>query len=450
MKYYKMKITFAVLTLPLITIAQSHNLGSLFQFDAFDSKALNSNQFSQTASQPIQQFRPAPLPPQFRQAVQQFIPQHGQQFKPAQQFIPATRPAQQFIPAPTPVQQFRPAQQFISANNPFKGFTAAQLSAPPQRALVRPPQPVQFIAAPQNTQQLRPAPQPFQQFRPLPHPAQQIRTALQPFQIRPASQPTQQFSPAPIPVSQPVQQFKPSPQPSEQLASAPKPRQVVAPASQSTPRDTVQEKAQTQAIQTQTQFLAQYVVGDEFRTSQHSTVHPSSQPLRVFAKEPTFIPQEEQRSQSSSISADPLARLRSFAHGPASGSEQRQVTSLETRPVPRPVPITVSRPAPRPVVRPQSANKQKAQPKVAGFSRDYTHDSTGDNELSRFQLFQLRKKGGKQQNKEEQPKIQPHQSIQQQKTVPLDNFKNPVNNEVQGNRRKIAVRRKKFRDTRAI
>merc|ERR1712106_173642 len=117
---------------------------------------------------------------------------------------------------------------------------------------------------------------------------------------------------------------------------------------------------------------------------------------------------------------------------------------------PRPVPIPASRPAPRPVDQPQVATKQRAQPQVAGFSRDYTHDSTGDNELSRFQLFQLRKKGGKPQNKDEQPKIQPPQRVQQQKTVQAEDSQFPMVNEVPGNRRKIAVRRKKFRDTSAI
>merc|ERR1719260_393138 len=68
-------------------LALPNNAPEFFKFANFDRQ------------QPAQPVQPV------QQQVKQFIPQHGQQFKPAPQ------PAQQFRPAPQPAPQFRPAPQ---------------------------------------------------------------------------------------------------------------------------------------------------------------------------------------------------------------------------------------------------------------------------------------------------------------------------------------------------
>jgi len=216
----------------------------------------------------------------------------------------------------------------------------------------QPVQPVQqqvkqFI--PQHGQQFKPA----QQFRPAPAPQpapQQIQ------QFRPAPQPAQQFRPAP----QPAPQFRPAPQPAQQFRPAPQPTQQFRPAPQ--------PAQQTPTAQLQTHFTIQTVVGS---SQQQGVIPASTQGLRVFSPEPST--QKEPEPQP----------VQQFGSAPKS--------TQQFRPAPQP--------APRPTqqFRPASVPAQPA-------SRDYTHDSTGDNELSRYQLYLLRKKG--QQPQAIQPKLQ--------------------------------------------
>jgi len=193
-------------------LALPNNAPDFFKFANFDRQ------------QPVQPARPV-------QQVKQFIPQHGQQFKPAQQFRPAPAPqpapqqqfrpapqsTQQFRPAPQPTQQFRPAPQQTPTARLQSQFTIQTIVGSSQQQgtqglrVFEPEPSTPREPEPQSTQQFRPAPQPTQQFRPAPQPTQQFRTAPQPTQqFRPAPQPTQQFRPAPQPAPRPTQQFRPA------------------------------------------------------------------------------------------------------------------------------------------------------------------------------------------------------------------------------------------------
>ena len=192
---------------------------------------------------------------------------------------------------------------------------------------------------PQPTQQFRPVPQTSQQFKPTPQPAQQIR---------PAPQPVQQFRPAP----KPAQQFRTAPQPSEQLMPAP----------------------QAAPFQVQSQFSQQTIVG----SAHQGAIPASTHQLQVFDSEPAQRRPVQQPTQQFRPARQPTQQFRS------SPQPTRQFR-------PAPQPAQKSRPTPRQQARPA----QIAAPVAA---RNYVHDTSGDNQLSRFQLFQLRKKKGQQQN----------------------------------------------------
>ena len=211
-------------------------------------------------------------------------------------------------------------------------------------------QPAQkFSPASQPVQQFRPAPAPSQRFRPAPQPSQQFRPTPQPTQqFRPAPQPTQQFRPAP----QPTQHFRPAPQASQQFR--PNPTQQFRPDVQQSP------------TQVQSQFSLQTFVGTQ---QTQRTIPASTQHLRVFEPEASSVRQPEQRNIQQGFSVE------------------------STR--------FSARPAPAPVARPRAAPRQEVQPArvetpALSSSRDYKHDTSGDNELSRFQMYQLKKKQGQQ------------------------------------------------------
>ena len=247
-------------------------------------------------------------------------------------------------------------------------------------------------APPQPTQQVRPASAPSQRFRPAPQPSQQFRPAPQPSpKFRPAPQPSQQFRPAP----QPTQQFRPASQTTQQFRPAPELSHQFRPAHQQSFQQ-LTPNVQQSPSQVQSQFSLQTVIGSQ---QSQGTIPASTQTLRVFAPEPSSVRQPEQRNNQQLLSVE---STRFFA-----------------------------RPAPAPVARPNVAPRQEVQPArvettALASSRDYEHDNTGDNELSRFQLYQLKKKQGQQFRPVPQPTQQSRPRTAPQPQVAQD----IVNNEV--------------------
>ena len=198
----------------------------------------------------------------------------------------------------------------------------------------------------------------FAAFNRQPLQAKQVkRPASQPVQgFQQASQQTQQFRQAPqtaqqfIQAPQPAQQFRQSSQPAQQITQAPQPAQQFRQAPQ-----------QFRAVQSG--FSFQTVIGS---SQQKGTIPASTQNLRVFAP-----PAPTQRIQT------------------APTEPRTQSQRFQTRPQPRP--------QPRPVKPTQQSFRQTAPLSPAETSspvsaRNYVHDVSGDNQLSRFQLYQLRKK----------------------------------------------------------
>ena len=209
----------------------------------------------------------------------------------------------------------------------------------------------------------QPAPKPVQQFRPAPQPAQQFR---------PAPQPAQQFRPT----TQPAQQFRPAPQPAPQAAP----------------------------VQVQSQFSLQTIIGSAQQQGAGSTQ------LRVFDSEPSVERTPAQRrpapqpAQQSRTVPRPTQHVRP-APQPTQQFRPAPQPTQQFRPAPQPTqkfepfpqPAQQSRPTP------QAPKRQQTRPALGQntapvATRNYVHDTSGDNQLSRFQLYQVRKKQGQQQN----------------------------------------------------
>merc|ERR1719350_2004388 len=235
--------------------------------------------------------------------------------------------------------------------------------------------PIQQLGQPQQ-QQFQPQQQVFQ------HPQQQ-QFQPQPQRFQPAPQPQQQFVPQqqfrPAPVQPQQQQFRPVPQQQQPVATGagsftPTSNQLDA------HRGHLQVHQQNLAIQHQQFSPEQRQPLREFqanppppRALQHAApqpqrFQPAPQPQRQPAPQPQRFapaPQQQQFSQ--------------FSQFPAQGAPQR-----------RPEAPRAAAPAPRRQPEPGSVNDALGQQVVA--AENYVHDTTGDATLSRFQLFQLRKK----------------------------------------------------------
>merc|ERR1712038_911770 len=205
---------------------------------------------------------------------------------------------------------------------------------------------------------------------------QQFQPQQQVFQ-QPQQQPQQQqFQPAPVQPQQ--QQFRPVPQQQQQP--------VATGAGSFTPtsnqldahRGHLQVHQQNLAIQQQQFSPEQRQALREFQANpppprapqqaapQPQRFQPAPQPQRQPAPQPQrFAPAPQQQQQ--------------FSQFPAQGAPQR-----------RPAAPRAPAPAPLRTQEPGSVNDALGQQVVA--AEDYVHDPTGDATLSRFQLFQLRKK----------------------------------------------------------
>merc|ERR1712119_185248 len=208
--------------------------------------------------------------------------------------------------------------------------------------------PIQQLGQPQQRQF-----QPQQQFQPQPQ-QQRFQPAPQQQQFRPA--PQQQFRPAPVQPQQ--QQFRPAPQQQQQPAAG----SFRAPANQQDAhRGHLQVHHQNLAIQQQ-----------QFSPEQR-------QALREFQAQPPPQPQRQRPApQPQRFQPAPQQQQQQFSQFPAQGAPQR-----------RPEAPRSQAQAPR-RQEPGSVNDALGQQVVA--AEDYVHDPTGDATLSRFQLFQLRKK----------------------------------------------------------
>merc|ERR1711990_811181 len=219
--------------------------------------------------------------------------------------------------------------------------------------------PIQQLGQPQQ-QQFQPQPQ-QQRFQPAP----------QQQQFRPA--PQQQFRPAPVQPQQ--QQFLPAPQQQQQPAAG---SFRVTANQQDAHRGHLQVHQQNLAIQQQQFSPEQRQALREFQANpppprapqpaapQPQRFQPAPQPQRQRpAPQPQrFQPAPQQQQQFSQFSAQGAPQRRPEAPRSQAQAPRRQ--------------------------EPGSVNDALGQQVVA--AEDYVHDTTGDATLSRFQLFQLRKK----------------------------------------------------------
>merc|ERR1712088_271695 len=197
--------------------------------------------------------------------------------------------------------------------------------------------PIQQLGQPQQ-QQFQPQQQQFQ-------PQQQ--------QFRPA--PQQQFRPAPAQPQQ--QQFRPAPQQQ--------------PAAGSFRATANQQDAHVGHLQVHQQNLG--IQQQQFSPEQR-------QALREFqANPPPPRAPQQAAPQPQRFQPAPQQQQQQFSQFPAQGAPQR-----------RPEAPRAAAPAPRRQPEPGSVNDALGQQVVA--AENYVHDPTGDATLSRFQLFQLRKK----------------------------------------------------------
>merc|ERR1711874_800613 len=220
--------------------------------------------------------------------------------------------------------------------------------------------PIQQLGQPQQ-QQFQPQQQQFQ-------PQQQQFQPRQQFQPQPQQQ---RFQPAPQ-----QQKFRPAPQQQQQQPAAGSFRATAN--QQDAHRGHLQVHQQNLAIQQQQFSPEQRQALREFQANpppprapqqaapQPQRFQPAPQPQRQPAPQPQrFAPAPQQQQQ--------------FSQFPAQGAPQR-----------RPAAPRAPAPAPFRTQEPGSVNDALGQQVVA--AEDYVHDPTGDATLSRFQLFQLRKK----------------------------------------------------------
>merc|ERR1712226_1567253 len=227
--------------------------------------------------------------------------------------------------------------------------------------------PIQQLGQPQQQQRFQPAPQ--QQFQP------------QQQQFQPA--PQQQFRPAPVQPQQ--QQFRPAP-PQQQPAAG----TFRATANQQDAHaGHLQVHAQNLAVQQQQFSPEQRQALREFQANPppRAPQQAAPQPQRF---QPAPQPPQRQRPAPQPQRFQPAPQQQQFSQSPAQGAPQR-----------RPEAPRAAAPAPRRQPEPGSVNDALGQQVVA--AENYVHDPTGDATLSRFQLFQLRKKQEAQQSAQAAP-----------------------------------------------
>merc|ERR1719337_126945 len=259
------------------------------------------------------------------------------------QFSVFGQPRQQ--PVNIPGTQGQVVTQFIDETG--QAIPIQQLGQPQQQQFQ--PQQQRFQPAPQQQQQFRPAPQ--QQFRPAPQQQQQFR---------------------PAPVQQ--QQFRPAPQ-----------QQQLAPAAGSFRATANQQDAHAGHLQVHAQNLA--VQQQQFSPEQRQALRefqanppPPRAPQQAAPQPQRFQPAPQPQRQRPAPQPQRFqpAPQQQFSQFPAQGAPQR-----------RPEAPRAQAQAPR-RQEPGSVNDALGQQVVA--AEDYVHDPSGDATLSRFQLFQLRKK----------------------------------------------------------
>merc|ERR550519_1901362 len=234
--------------------------------------------------------------------------------------------------------------------------------------------PIQQLGQPQQQQRFQPQQQQFQpqqqQFQPQP---QQQR-------FQPAPQQQQQFRPAP------QQQFRPAPAQPQQQQFRPAPQQQ--PAAGSFRATANQQDAHVGHLQVHQQNLA--IQQQQFSPEQRQALREfqanpppprAPQPQRF---QPAPQPQRQRPAPQPQRFQPAPQQQQQFSQFPAQGAPQR-----------RPEAPRAAAPAPRRQPEPGSVNDALGQQVVA--AENYVHDTTGDATLSRFQLFQLRKKQEAQQ-----------------------------------------------------
>merc|ERR1711874_355721 len=257
------------------------------------------------------------------------------------QFSVFGQPRQQ--PVNIPGTQGQVVAQFIDETG--QSIPIQQLGQPQQQQF----QPQQQQFQPQQQQF-----QPRQQFQPQPQ-QQRFQPAPQQQQFRPA--PQQQFRPAPVQPQQ--QQFRPAPQQQQQQ-----------PAAGSFRATANQQDAHRGHLQVHQQNLA--IQQQQFSPEQR-------QALREFQANPP-PPRAPQPA---------APQPQRFQPAPQPQRQRPAPQPQRFQPQRRPEAPRSQAQAPR-RQEPGSVNDALGQQVVA--AEDYVHDTTGDATLSRFQLFQLRKK----------------------------------------------------------
>merc|ERR550519_446193 len=217
--------------------------------------------------------------------------------------------------------------------------------------------PIQQLGQPQQQQRrFQPAPQQQQQFRPAPQ---------------------QQFRPAPAQPQQ--QQFRPAPQQQPAAGS------FRATANQQDAHvGHLQVHQQNLAIQQQQFSPEQRQALREFQANPPPPRAPQQAAPQPQRFQPAPQPQRQRPAPQPQRFQPAPQQQQQFSQFPAQGAPQR-----------RPEAPRAAAPAPRRQPEPGSVNDALGQQVVA--AENYVHDTTGDATLSRFQLFQLRKKQEAQQ-----------------------------------------------------
>merc|ERR1712037_736868 len=200
-------------------------------------------------------------------------------------------------------------------------------------------------------------------------PIQQLGQPQQQQRFQPQQQ---QFSPAP------QQQFRPAPAQPQQQQFRPAPQQQ--PAAGSFRATANQQDAHVGHLQVHQQNLA--IQQQQFSPEQRqalrefqATPPPPRAPQQAAPQPQRFQPAPQPQRQRPA----PQQQQQQFSQFPAQGAPQS-----------RPEAPRAAAPAPRRQPEPVSVNDALGQQVVA--AENYVHDPAGDATLSRFQLFQLRKK----------------------------------------------------------
>merc|ERR1712038_1461518 len=225
--------------------------------------------------------------------------------------------------------------------------------------------PIQQLGQPQQ-QQFQPQQQVFQQ-------PQQQQFQPQPQRFQPAPQPQQQFVPQqqfrPAPVQPQQQQFRPVPQQQQQ------PGATGAGSFRATAN---QQDAHAGHLQVHQQNLA--IQQQQFSPEQR-------QALREFQANPP--PPRAPQQAAPQPQRQPVPQPQRFAPAP---QQQQQFSQFPAQGAPQRRPAAPRAPAPAPLRAREPGNVNDALGQQVVAAEDYVHDPTGDATLSRFQLFQLRKK----------------------------------------------------------